>query len=131
MRNCWSESHLIVGPCEEEEEEDEAALAEENGVDSDLPICRPATDEDIVAEVHEEFDLNLAHEEDNEYEDDEPDGEVPPSLQETRKAWDTLQRGLFNCGFENFELLRAFNFAVNMTLTKNLSQAKINTFFTT
>ncbi len=114
---------MIFSPCEEEE--DEAALAEENRVDSDLLICRPAMDEDIVAEVHEEFGLDLAHE-DNEDEDNEPDREVPPSLQETRKAWDMLQRGLFHHGFENFELLRAFNFAVNMTLTQNLSPAKIN-----
>ncbi len=118
VRNCWSKCHLIVSPCEEEE--DETALAEENGIDSDLPICRPAMDEDIVAEVCEEFGLDLAHEEDNEDEDNEADREVPPSLQETRKAWDTLQRGLFHCGFENFELLRAFNFTVNTTLTKNL-----------
>ncbi len=81
-----------------------------------------------MAEGCEEFGLNLAHEEDNEDEDDEPDREVPPSLLEMRKAWNMLQRGLFHCGFENFEQLRAFNFAVNTTLTKN--RAKIDTFFT-
>lgn len=136
IRNCWGKAGLKTRTCEDEpmDAEEDIPIPHEAwdrwmAVDQDLPVTGPLTDDDIVAEVRASTsadDNNVVVDSD----DSEEEESLPlPTRRQMEQALETLRRGLYGRGFNDFSVMNKVERAVAHVGTESVTQTKISRFF--
>lgn len=140
IRNCWRAGGLNETQQEEvvntaDDAEDWSVIISSDrfdeyvDIDNDVQTSAEVTDEDIIDQVIAETSSQDSDAESDENDSQIVEAEKPPSNKDMRAALETLKRGLYDRGCQDFRLIQRLEREVNRRMTESCAQAKITALF--